>query len=284
MIHCPMIQLQIISMILVSCLFPLPLPAQIVAPSGQKADRKSDLDAFLADANAYEIVLETEPAAPLHFVPQPVMNWNGSAFVWTQQGRPEVIATFWKGRDRRTGQPRWQHAFHSLSDQPLTARFENQLIWSPKTPGLTFQPVPDARPPADQPRSRLTQMRDLAADFSVTGIYPRYESSRRNLRLLTQPIFRYASPPKVEDGAIFVYSADVEATDPDAFLLLELRRREGELQWEFAFARFHYVELTGYHRDKEVWKAEDDSARARQHKFGADPGRDSIYYSVAKPL
>ena len=117
----------------------------------------------------------------------------------------------------------------------------------------------------------------------MTGVYPRYESPRRKLRLLTQPIYRYASPPRVEDGAIFVYSADVVVTDPDALLILEARQHDGQLRWEYAFARFHYIELTGYHRDKEAWKVEDDLGRTRQHRFGTDPGRDNIYYSVARP-
>ena len=64
-------------------------------------------------------------------------------------------------------------------------------------------------------------MRELSRDFTVSGFYPRYESPRRTLRLLTQPVFRYTSPPQVEDGAIFVYSADVQAIDPDALLILE---------------------------------------------------------------
>src|SRR5436190_11767290 len=78
------------------------------------AERKADLDAFLADAKTYEITVAASSAAALELVQQPVMNWNGSAFVWTDRGRPEVIATFWKGRNNRTGQPTWQHAFHSL--------------------------------------------------------------------------------------------------------------------------------------------------------------------------
>jgi len=272
-----------IAVIWAMCLVLLPTAAETQQPNPPDSERKADLDAFLADAQAYAITLRTEPPVDLDLVPQPVMNWNGSAFVWVSNGRPEAIGTFWKGRNNRTGQARWQHAFHSLSEHPITARFDGQLIWSPKEAGLQFRAATGSEPPADKPRQRLAQMRELARDFSVTGIYPRYESPRRTLRLLSQPIYRYASPPAVADGAIFVYSADVVTTDPDALLIVEARPSDGQLRWEYAFARCHYIELTGYYRDKEVWKVEDDSVRARQHQFGADPGRDSVYYSVARP-
>ena len=278
-----MIKRGVIRVVVALCLWPFPRVAQTTATSQPDAERKADLDAFLADAQEYAIVLQKEAAVALQLVPQPVMNWNGSAFVWTERGRPEVIGTFWKGRDNRTAQPRWQHAFHSLSEHPVTAQFHGQLVWSPRAAGVRFRPVDAAEAPADRPWRRLVQMRELASDFSVSGLYPRYESPRRTLRLLTQPIFRYASPPTVEDGAIFVYSADVVVTDPDALLILEARHSDSGLRWEFTFARFHYIELTGFYRDKEVWKVEDDFLQSRQHRFGSDPGRDSIYYTVTRP-
>jgi len=247
------------------------------------AERKADLESFLVDAKSYEIVMERSPAASLDLVQQPVMNWVGSAFVWTDRGRPEVIGTFWNTRSNRTGQLVRQHAFHSLSERPITAKFEEKLVWNPKSAGLQFRPLDGAEAPSDKAWRRLAQMRELSRDFTVSGFYPRYESPRRTLRLLTQPIFRYASPPRVEDGAIFVYSADVQAIDPDALLILEARPKDGKLRWEYAFARFHYIELTGYHREKEVWKVEDESLLTRQHQFGGGSYRDSIYYSVTRP-
>jgi hypothetical protein len=247
-------------------------------------ERKALLEECLKDAQAYEITLGTTEPDKLELWPQSVMNWNGSAFVWLREGRPEVIGTFWRSTDARTKLSRWQHAFHSLSELPIAARFEGPLIWNPKTPGLEFRPVEGAEAPADKSWRRLAQMRALARDFSVVGIYPRYESPRRTLRLLTHPIFRYEPTSGVaQDGAIFVYSADVVVTDPDALLVLEARQAEGKLRWEYAFARFHYIELTGYHRDTQVWKVESESLLARQHVFGAGPDRENVYYSVPRP-
>ena len=247
-------------------------------------DRNAVLQMFLKEAQKYELTLLGTRPIRLDLVQQPVMHWNGSAFIWVNNGHPEAIGTFWTGRDSRTGKSRWQHAFHSLSEYSIAANFDGQLIWNPRTNGLQFRAVDGAEVPADKPWQRLAQMRALARQFSVTGIYPRYESSRRTLRLLPQPIFRYESrSDSPQDGAVFVYSADVVATDPDALLVLEARQVDGRLRWEYAFARFHYIELTGYHGDQEVWKVENTSELSRQHRFGRDPDRDSIYYSVAAP-
>src|SRR5262245_12130167 len=259
------------------------LAAQLPEGSPSAFERKDDLDAFLADARAYEIKLETEPAVTLQLVPRPVMNWVGSAFVWLDRGRPEVIGTVWKSRGTRTRPAVWKHSFHSLSEHPITARFDGQLVWSPRRAGVTFRPVEGVAAPAETPWRRLAQMRELAHDFSVTGVYPRYESPRRTLRMLSQPVYRYASPERVLDGAIFVYTADIEVIDPDAVLLLEARPHDVGWRWEYAFARFHYVELTGYHREKEVWRVEDEALLMNQNRFGAGPGRDGVYYSVARP-
>jgi len=247
-------------------------------------ERKALLEECLKDAKTYEITLGTTAPRKLELWPQSVMNWNGSTFLWLREGRPEVIGTIWPSTDARTKLLRWQHAFHSLSEQPIAARFDGPLIWNPKTPGLEFRPVDGAEAPADKPWRRLAQMRALARDFSVVGIYPRYESPRRTLRMMTQPVFRYEPTLGVgQDGAIFVYSADVVVTDPDALLVLEAHQAESKLRWEYAFARFHYIELTGYHRNQQVWKVESESVLARQHVFGAGPDRENIYYSVARP-
>jgi hypothetical protein len=249
------------------------------------ADRKANLEAFLKDAQTYEMTLQTLQPTQLKLLSQPVMNWNGSAFVWLNDGRPEVIGTFWRSTDRRTGLPRWMHAFHSLSEFPIEARFDGRLVWGPKTRGLQFQAADGVEEPADKSWRRLAQMRALAREISVAGIYGHLDdTTRRPLRLLTQPIYRYEPAAGItQDGAIFAYSADVVVTDPDALLVLEARQANGKLRWEFAFARFHFVALTGYHREQQVWKVESSWPETSQHVFGAGPDRDNIYYSVSRP-
>jgi hypothetical protein len=69
--------------------------------------------------------------------------------------------------------------------------------------------------------------------------------------MLSQPIFRYASPAKyVVDGAMFVF---VEGTDPEAYLLIEATGKE-TTTWQFALARMNIVEFEGRYQGKTVWQ------------------------------
>jgi len=124
----------------------------------------------------------------------------------------------------------------------------------------------------------------MARDFSVVGVYGRLdEITKRQLRLLTQPIFRYEpTSGDVKDGAIFAFTHDVLGTDPDALVIVESRQVDGKVHWQYSFARFHFNELTGYHREKEAWKVENEWPEPRQHLFGAGPGREKVYYTVER--
>src|SRR5438270_2549828 len=218
--------------------------------------------------------LQAAKPITLKLLPQPVLNWDGSAFVWMHEGRPEVIGAFWTSLEPRTSRVRHSHALHSLSEHPIEARFGSKLVWNPQQPGLRFKPISQAEVPSDKAWRRLAQMRELARDFSVKGVYGRLdEVSQRQLRLLTQPMMRYEpTAGTTKDGAIFAFTHDVLGTDPDALLVLEARQFEHNLRWEYAFARFHFTELTGYHCEVEVWKVENDWPETKQHVFGGGPG------------
>jgi hypothetical protein len=265
---------------------PSGVPAQQVEQnSAGVTDRKASLDAFLKDAQTYEMTSLAPAPVRLELLPKPVMNWDGSAFVWLKDGRPEIIGAFWTSLEPRTNRVRHPHAFHSLSEYPLEARFGRHLVWNPKKPGLQFRPIEGAEAPDEKSWRRLTQMRELAREFSVTGVYGRLEdTSRRQLRLLSQPIFRYEpNIGDVQDGAIFAFTHDFIGTDPDALVVIEARNTNGKSRWEYSFARFHFTELTGYHREKQVWKVENEWPEPKQQIFGAGPGREKIYYTVERP-
>ena len=70
--------------------------------------------------------------------------------------------------------------------------------------------------------------------------------------MLSQPLVRYEPQDKqVQDGALFAFSL---GTDPEAILLLESRATKEAFEWQYAFARFHYVELKATHQGREVWR------------------------------
>lgn len=81
------------------------------------------------------------------------------------------------------------------------------------------------------------------------------KEQRSELRLVSQPLLRYEPADKrIVDGALFSFSL---GTDPEVLLLLEARpekdRPEKDRVWQYAFARFHFVDLTAFHKDQEVW-------------------------------
>ena len=57
-------------------------------------------------------------------------------FVWLKDGRPEVIGSVFEFPIRESKVRK--HAFHSLSSEPLEAKFGDVEIWAPKKPGLAF--------------------------------------------------------------------------------------------------------------------------------------------------
>ena len=247
---------------------------------------KAALEEFIAEAKTYTIALGRAGDKQLELSPQPLLHWgnparngeDGAVFTWLKDGRPEVIASVFEYPAR--GVVVRKHALHSLSDQPVVAMFDNVEVWSPKTSGVKFAAVSGAEPPDDNPRRRLSQMRELARQFSVEMVDLRQDKSE--LRLMSQPLLRYE--PKggdTKDGAIFAFAV---GTDPEALLLLEARRSGEALRWEFAFARFHFVQLTARHEGREVWRVEADPAM-HQTVFGrGDPQREKIYYSVIKTI
>jgi hypothetical protein len=248
--------------------------------SDAASQRDRQLAKFAADAARFEVVLEAAQPMRLELRKEPVLNWDGSAFVWTRSGRPEVIGALWTWTNPKTGLSEYGHAFHSLSEHPITAKVDGQVIWTPRKAGLDFRPIEGAPAVAADSRRRLVQLRELAAEFSAVF----WKGGRAQLRMLTQPIIRYEpTEGSTRDGAIFAFTNTEFGTDPDALLILEAREVSGNLRWAFAFARFHYAELAGYHHEKEVWRVADTWNDRKLHVFGKEPGRDSTYYSVLRP-
>jgi hypothetical protein len=217
----------------------------------QSADRLK----FMKD-KAERFTFLTNGAKPknLELAPQPVLRWanpdsfvvDGATFLWLSEKRPEVIGAMWFELGRA------HFELHSLSSEPLAVAFDGDPRWSISQPGIRWEAVPAAPPPAETRAERLRQLKRLAEDFSMYAVKapPRFEAgSTWRYRMLAQPIYRYAEEAAV-DGAIF---ALVQGTDPEAFLLLESRPAEGKPGWHFAFAAACGWELHGQHRQREVW-------------------------------
>lgn len=236
-------------------------------PTSLRADEKDSdevgrqyHEAFNNWAKEYQIIegqkttLKVREKPLLHWT-NPVRNSeNGSTFVWTDDGNPIAIGSFftfnYKGIKSR-------HEFHSLHDGPLTATFREQKAWLPKEPGIQWTVIKDAPRAADSRPRRLLQIRQIARNFQVTITPPKHLNKKKSdLRQLSQPVLRFQSKKyKITDGAVFSF---VIATDPEALLLVRLRDVADQPTWEYAFARFHYWALEARHKDKVVWTAKED--------------------------
>lgn len=173
---------------------------------------------------------------------------TGEVYVWVERGRPVVVGSLfsypWEGRRRICEE------FHSLSEDLSPQRASGEEQWRPQAPVTLFRLPDAAAPDASAPR-RLSQMRRLAREFAAHSVDRREE--RWQLRLLTQPLFRYQPDAgDVVDGALFAF-VTTAGTDPEIMLALEARREGERLAWRYRLLRFSdsslYVERGG----KQVW-------------------------------
>jgi hypothetical protein len=224
------------------------------SPSTQaNADSKESARRVLELAQKYDFYAEPECKTKLALEAKPLLTYSnpvrgdvyGNVFVWTLQGRPEVIGAIFDFRS----ESKLDSELHMLSHRGAVGCREGEKFWSPDQPGAKFAALPAAPVPAESAAARLRQMRDLAKKFTVERDHP--EQGKGEVRLLSQPIYRYSSKEAgILDGAIFAF---VEGTDPEAYLLLEATAA-GKPQWQFAFARMNIVEFRALYGGKEVWK------------------------------
>jgi hypothetical protein len=245
--------LQIVTLIVALAVSTEPAPADENAAATQESARR-----VLELARQYEFFADRERKIQFELQPKPVLTYSnpvrgdvhGSVFVWTRHARPEVVGAFFDFRSEN----KLDSELHTLATAGIVGWRDGSEFWNPTRPGAKFESVPKATAPAATPAARLRQMRELAGDFTVEREHP--EQGKGFMRLLPQPIYRYASPDmNVADGALFVF---VEGTDPEAYLLIEARGG-GDPQWEFAFARMNIVKFTGAYKGQPVWEVKEVS-------------------------
>jgi hypothetical protein len=217
-------------------------------------------EVYLREASAYQFYLDETKQQELMLRREPVMRWTsendytGEVFVWTHEGAPGVVGCIFSGPQGKDAR-QIMHEFHSLAPNPLHAEARGGSGWLPQEPGIKLEPVPDAAEPAKSKARRLTEMRDLARRFTAQVLRG---SSKWEMRLLTQPIYRYEisddrSP--LVDGAVFAF-VWTAGTDPEALIAIEARRTNRGVQWYYAPARFTNHEAWVQYQGKQVWRAE----------------------------
>src|SRR5438552_5677213 len=182
---------------------------------------KESAELVLALAKRYEFFADAKQKTKFELQPKPVLTYAnpirgevyGDVFVWTHDGRPEVIGAVFDFRS----EDKFDSELHTLARGGVSGWREGREFWHPERPGVQFAKLPDGPEPATTAAGRLRQMREIARQFTVERDHP--EQGKGEMRLLTQPLYRYESrEAKVLDGALFVFA---EGTDPETFLLLE---------------------------------------------------------------
>ena len=115
--------------------------------------------------------------------------------------------------------------FHDRDHGTLIFVRNGERVWAPQSAGVKFQPVPEAPVAAETPQQRLSQMKNLAHDFTALMIDE--GGQEQELRLVPQPLIRYEPKDKrILDGGLFSFAA---GTDPEAMLVLEARTENEHL-------------------------------------------------------
>jgi hypothetical protein len=225
--------------------------------SAEKTERAAQsYEAAKNELTKFAFYFESDRQSELMLHPTPVFratnplrgevysNW----FVWTRHGRPEVVASISKWYSPR---PYLGLAATSLSSVKLVGTREGQEIWRPRSPGVQLRPVQGATSPEETPAVRLAQMRALAREF--TAEFRREASIPEGgmLRLLNQPLFRYAGTGSdLKDGALFAFA---NGSAPQLLLMIEARQDATGIRWEYALAPMNSTEFHVWHKGREVW-------------------------------
>lgn len=238
--------------------------AQDEAATGPEAEAAQQFQEYAKEeAAAYNARDANDHGHKLSLVAEPILRWtnplggrkaHGEVFLWTDRGRPSAVLSMYEYTDAEE-KVHEHHEFCSLAKSGLHFSSPRPLAWSPAEPGIDLRPMADAPSPADAPRKRLTQMRELAARF--TGEKTTRQNETRDLRMLSRPVYRYEADVDdvvdLLDGALFAF---VEATDPEVFLWIEASDAGGKPVWHFAAVRMNSIRLALSLDGKPAWEVE----------------------------
>jgi hypothetical protein len=241
------------------------LPAQEPkSESTAEADSIKAWNAFYQrDAEeAYRFTLEPG-GHELQLDPTPILRWTnpleegsirGVVYVWRLAGRPVVVGQLFSYLNGQGGRV-YCHAMHSLAreGETLTGTRDGHVFWTPDSPGVQMQDVPDAPPPAATRAARLLQMKAISRRFSAYT--EEATRGKRVLRLLPTPLDRHPeTDPPGADGALFSL---VVGNDPEVILLVETNGQsiDGPV-WQYGLILSTRSTSVALLDDREVWRHE----------------------------
>lgn len=240
-------------------LLSLLIAAEDPAPASAKSvDQLQAL--HLQEATKWQMWLDETGKSRAELNRKPVYIWSnptrsggqhGSVFIWMHQGRPVIVGSIFSHPE--AGRRLICHELHSLVPGPLFPRRDPaDQAWEPKVP-VKLEPLAGAPLPEASAARRLVQMRSLAREFTAHSID--YQKERWELRLLSQPLYRYEKPEgEVIDGALFAFVTSA-GTDPEVVLALEAHKVGNSTAWYYRAIRFSDSNLFVQHKGKEIWSS-----------------------------
>ncbi len=221
-------------------------------PQPERTQLEVDIDRSL---ERYKVYLgdESQPMTAL-----PVLTWDNPlagtvgkfrTVIFVKDGQAKAVCCIWQGGNQL------YHEFGSLTRASLRAELDGQKSWSFDAGLVEFQKIPDADPPADEPRRRLLQMKNLIQRFgAIETMNRKMEPAREQLRLLPTPLYRYEkASAEIVDGAVFAY---VHTTDPEALVVMEAVTDGDTKRWQYAFVRRTTMPVIGQLDEKTVWSTD----------------------------
>jgi hypothetical protein len=237
-------------------------------PAGKKDEKSSDIAPPTAKELADKKMMFMKTALS-HFTIQvgdnkeqakvldPCLRWNnpistaadGIVAVYAQNGgRPAALGQFFFNFQKK-----WVNEFTIIPDGDVTIMRSGKEFWKPSEFVCKFTDLPRSPIPADKPALRLPQMRAIAADFSVVDHFGAVNIVKQDLRLLTQPVYRYSEAGKIVDGALFIF---VLGTDPECCVLVEAYQDDKGSRYRYAVAPMSIYQLEVSYKDNLVWSIE----------------------------
>ena len=221
----------------------------------ERSSRLSEMKDLVQKITVYEV--SDGRRVPVKLVEEAVLRMtdpsrqrlDGTVWLWCASGRPLAILQLWAQSDRPGY---WWLSLTSLSTGLVSAEGDGGWRWTPERPGVKHEPLADAPAPADTAPARLRQMKELARRHTAHEFWDP-NNQRTELRLLVQPIHRYAEPKgELLDGAVFAFCHD---TDPEVILLIEaVQQGPDKRTWRFAAAPISSAELHLERDGRDVWQ------------------------------
>jgi hypothetical protein len=242
-------------------------PPDLAPPTAEElADKRMQFMKTALGRYTVQVGERKEPAK----VGDPCLRWanplsmvaDGIVAVYAHKGgRPAALAQFFQQPSKR-----WVIEFTIIPESEVTILRSDRPFWKPSKYVCKFTDLPRSPAPAARPVLRLAQMRAIAADFSAIDYFGAKETEY-HLRLLPQPVYRYAEEEKILDGALFIFAL---GTNPECCLLLEAYRDDTGSRYRYAVAPMSIYQLKARYKDAPVWSVE------RREPVGA---RSSSYYA-----